>query len=301
MGLGGDDLDDDFIPDELVALSDGDEHVGGSASDPADDVRGSPSVEEGVEDNTEGGRKNMEKEKKRKRREKDKERKTKKRKLAEAADVLELDSIMAQSPAALYGYLSSKQAKTFSTMSSLELGDMQIPEASIADTTRWTGPRTLDQLVDFIAKVLPTLRTRLSQKSKSNGAPTLIFLTGAALRVADVTRVLKDKKLRGEKGGEVAKLFAKHFKLEEHVTYLKRTKVGAAVGTPGRIGKLLCETDALTLSALTHIMLDMTFRDAKKRTLLDIPETRDEVFKTVLGNPRVREAMKQGKIQIVLF
>jgi len=157
MGLGGDDLDDDFIPDELVALSDGDEHVGGSASDPADDVRGSPSVEEGVEDNAEGGRKNMEKEKKRKRREKDKERKTKKRKLAEAADVLELDSIMAQSPAALYGYLSSKQAKTFSTMSSLELGDMQIPEASIADTTRWTGPRTLDQLVDFIAKgiVLP--------------------------------------------------------------------------------------------------------------------------------------------------
>jgi len=67
-------------------------------------------------------------------------------------------------------------------------------------------------------------------------------VTGAALRVADVTRVLKDKRLRGEKGGEVAKLFAKHFKLEEHITYLKRTKVGAAVGTPGRIGKLLCET-----------------------------------------------------------
>ena len=33
-----------------------------------------------------------------------------------------------------------------------------------------------------------------------------------------------------------------YFKLEEHVMYLKRTKVGAAVGTPGRIGKLLCET-----------------------------------------------------------
>jgi len=62
------------------------------------------------------------------------------------------------------------------------------------------------------------------------------------LRVADVTRILKDKKLRGDKGGEVAKLFAKHFKLSEHVSYLKRTKVGAAVGTPGRIGKLLCET-----------------------------------------------------------
>lgn len=89
---------------------------------------------------------------------------------------------------------------------------------------------------------LPSLHTRLSQKSKANGSPTLLFITGAALRVADVTRVLKDKRLRGEKGGEVAKLFAKHFKLAEHVTYLKRTKVGAAVGTPGRIGKLLCNT-----------------------------------------------------------
>jgi protein CMS1 len=62
------------------------------------------------------------------------------------------------------------------------------------------------------------------------------------LRVADVTRTLKNQTLQGDKGGSVAKLFAKHFKLEEHVKFLKKTKVGLAVGTPGRIGKLLCET-----------------------------------------------------------
>lgn len=67
--------------------------------------------------------------------------------------------------------------------------------------------------------------------------------------MADVTRVLKSKTLRGEKGGDVAKLFARHFKLEEHVTYLKRTKIGSAVGTPGRVGKLLCETGASFLSS----------------------------------------------------
>jgi len=116
-----------------------------------------------------------------------------------------------------------------------------------------------------------------------------------------VTRILKEKKLRGEKGGEVAKLFAKHFKLADHVTYLKRTKVGSAVGTPGRLGKLLCETDALTVSALSHIILDISFRDSKNRNLLDIPETRDEVFKTVLGGPQVLQAIKEGKIQVVLF
>lgn len=70
----------------------------------------------------------------------------------------------------------------------------------------------------------------------------MIYIAGAALRVADITRVLKNKKLQGDKGGDVAKLFAKHFKLAEHVTYLKRTKIGTAVGTPGRLGKLLNET-----------------------------------------------------------
>lgn len=93
--------------------------------------------------------------------------------------------------------------------------------------------------INLVFAALPSLHTRLKQKSKTNGAPTLIFVAGAALRVADITRVIKESKLRGDKGGEVAKLFSRHFKLEEHVALLTRTKVGAAVGTPGRIGKLL--------------------------------------------------------------
>ena len=91
----------------------------------------------------------------------------------------------------------------------------------------------------FYPSATPTLKTRLGQKPKSSGAPTLLFLTSAALRVADVCRILKDKRLRGEKGGEVAKLMAKHIKFDQHVVYLRRTKIGAAAGTPGRIGKLL--------------------------------------------------------------
>ncbi|KAI0797789.1 U3-containing 90S pre-ribosomal complex subunit-domain containing protein [Abortiporus biennis] len=210
-------------------------------------------------------------------------------------------SIAAQPPLLITDYLSSMQAKTFSKMSGIELADVQIPESSIADTTMWSGSRTLDQLVEFITKTLPTLRTRLAQRPKFNGAPTLIFVSGAALRVADVTRILKDKKLRGEKSGEIAKLFARHFKLEEHVTYLKRTKIAAAAGTPGRLGKLLCDTDALSTAQLTHVILDVSYRDSKKRSLLDIPETRDEVFKLVLGCPKVIQGIKSGKIQVVLL
>jgi len=63
----------------------------------------------------------------------------------------------------------------------------------------------------------------------------------------------------------------------------------------------LSKLDALTISALSHIILDTTYRDAKQRNLLDIPETRDEVFKSVLGAPGVLQAIKADKIQVVLY
>ncbi|VDC07885.1 unnamed protein product [Peniophora sp. CBMAI 1063] len=121
------------------------------------------------------------------------------------------------------------------------------------------------------------------------------------MRGADATRALRSKKLRGEKGGDVAKLFAKHFKLEQQVAFLKKTKVGSAVGTPARLGKLLNDTDALSISALTHIVLDISHKDAKNFDVLEIPQTRDEVFKAVLGAPEVLRGIRAGKITVVLF
>ena len=78
-----------------------------------------------------------------------------------------------------------------------------------------------------------------------------------------MTRVLKNKKLQGNKGGDVAKLFAKHFKLAQHVTYLKRTKVGTAVGTPGRLGKLLNETGNASTIHFPFKVSTMTFRPSR--------------------------------------
>ncbi|KAJ4488185.1 U3-containing 90S pre-ribosomal complex subunit-domain containing protein [Lentinula aciculospora] len=272
---GGDDLDELVLDDNYLTLS-GDELD-------VDEVEDSPSQED-LPASTETIDASAHRAKKRKQREKNKERKAKRRKLTESAELEESHSIAERPPHELADYLSKMQTKAFIKSTTLELEDMRIPDSSIADTTSWTGLRTLDHLSDFIIKTLPNLHTRLSQKSKNPGSPTLLFIAGAALRVADVTRILKDKRLRGEKGGEVAKLFARHFRLTEHCSYLKRTKV-----------------DALTISALSHIMLDVSFIDAKKRNLFDIPETRDQVFKAVLGGPEVLEAIKAGKIQLVLF
>ncbi|KZT44165.1 hypothetical protein SISSUDRAFT_1068593 [Sistotremastrum suecicum HHB10207 ss-3] len=291
---GGDDLDDDFVPDDLVALSDGGEELD------------SASLESwtGVElDDQDGGEPSDQTQlKKRKRREKEKDKKAKKRKLAESNVVITPASVASQPPEALSEYLAQTHVKACPKLSSIELDELRIPAEWIADTSAWsTAPRTLDILPEFIGKVLPSLKTRLGQRPKNPGAPTLLFITGAALRVVDVVRILKAMKGSNPKAGDIAKLFAKHVKIEEQVHYLKRTKVGAAAGTPGRIGKLINDTDALSLSALSHIILDTSYVDKKNRSMFEIPETRQEVFQLVLDTKPIRDALASGKTSLVLF
>lgn len=75
------------------------------------------------------------------------------------------------------------------------------------------------------------------------------------------------------------------------MSYEKRIKLNEGISM----------ADALSLSALTHVVLDVSYRDAKNRCLFDIPETRDEIFKTVLGAPLVIERLRAGKMHTVLF
>ena len=48
-------------------------------------------------------------------------------------------------------------------------------------------------------------------------------------------------------------------------------------------------------------MIDASFRDAKNRTVLDTPETRDELFRTVLGSDAIHGLLRKGKVQVVFF
>ncbi|CEL52472.1 Protein CMSS1 OS=Danio rerio GN=cmss1 PE=2 SV=1 [Rhizoctonia solani AG-1 IB] len=206
---------------------------------------------------------------------------------------------MCQPPDALGQHLGRSLAKAFPKMSQLERDDLVIPESSIVDTTTFTLERTDSSLSEFITSTCPTLASRIAQRPKHHAAPTAIVLAGAALRVADLTRAIRP--LKGESGGEIAKLFAKHFKLKDHVAHLAKTRVGVAVGTPARISQLLAEPDALSVKALSHIVLDLTFVDTKQRSLLDIPETRVDTLRGVLGHSRIRERLLNGKTKIVVF
>jgi len=126
---GGDDLDDDFVPDDLVAMSEeeDDTHSAGG-----EDVDGTLSIDEDADTNKAGtSASQAASEKKRKRRAKEKERKAKKRKLAETLEPIEAPSVAAQAPVLVADYISSMQAKTFSKMSSIELADIQIPDREL--------------------------------------------------------------------------------------------------------------------------------------------------------------------------
>ncbi|KAG8984498.1 hypothetical protein FRB90_005298 [Tulasnella sp. 427] len=334
-----DDLEPNFMLDKNVALASDDDEDGGTTALPTkphrsledeDDfalegewngLSAQPSLSQDTED--------PKATKKRKKKERQKENKAKKRRLQEeqkeplpsSGKVEDLSrgstgpssnndhsNPANQRPADLAEYLVKMQHKTFgSGISDLELADMSIPESSIVDTSQYTKPHTKDTLPEFIRQVVPSLYARLKDKPKINGAPVALVVSGAALRVADLVRSCRP--LKGPRGGEIAKLFAKHMKVSEQVEYLQQTPISVAIGTPDRLGKLLSAEDGLKSTNLEYIVLDSTHKDAKNRTLLDIPETRKEVFASVFGHgptgssggKAVMKLVKTGKIKLIVY
>ncbi|KAI5479298.1 DEAD/DEAH box type DNA/RNA helicase [Pseudohyphozyma bogoriensis] len=191
--------------------------------------------------------------------------------------------------------LADKQSKALPKLSAIEKDDLRITESMILDTSEVTDRTTL---AGFIRSAVPTLPSTLAKPPKKPGSPRVIVVAGAALRVADLCREVKTYKT---KEIDVAKLFAKHFKLQEHVEYLNKTKVGVAVGTPNRIGKLLAETESLQLTHLSHLVLDVSHLNSKNQSLMDMFECREDLFKLVLGNKDIMSRLREGRMKIVLF
>ncbi|KAG8738735.1 hypothetical protein FRC10_006570 [Ceratobasidium sp. 414] len=239
--------------------------------------------------------------------------------------------------------------------------------------------RAFPKMSDLEREELAIPASRIAQRPKHHAAPTAIVVAGAALRVADLTRTLRPLKGEsgGEIAKKIdslaciltskpiepieravpqspscsipakltccallLQLFAKHFKLKDHIAYLAKTRVSTKLcchhlahsacqstlyllilshysysnrlslpefdylalifrNTKAKLIYLL--SDALSVKALSHIVLDMSHLDSKQRSLLDIPETRVDTLKGVLGNERISERLANGKTKLVLF
>jgi len=154
--MAGDDLDDDYAPDELVAVSedegpvelvplDGEEDVFVTADDTTD--RPNPVLPVSSDE--------AKKAKKRKRKAKDNERKAKKQRLALSDPSNPHDTTLTavQSPDELAGFLSRGQDQVLKNLSAVELDDLRIPASCIVDTRDWKNDRTLETIADFIRHI----------------------------------------------------------------------------------------------------------------------------------------------------
>jgi protein CMS1 len=125
------------------------------------------------------------------------------------------------------------------------------------------------------------------------GQPSALFLSASAVGALAMARACP---AFGE-ACRVAKLFAKHLKVEEQVAELRAAPLCIGAGTPNRVAKLF-ELGALTTERLRLVVLDVRL-DAKRRTLLDVPETAADWWALWAGHLRGRAAA--GTLRVALW
>ncbi|KAM3499267.1 hypothetical protein MY10362_007465 [Beauveria mimosiformis] len=168
----------------------------------------------------------------------------------------------------LADYLAQKIGRFGTDLSPVELSDITVSANAITDSLGFTEQRTLEKLPDFLANFC-TNPDSLAKASKNMATPHSIIVTGAGLRAADIVRAVRKF---ASKEIAVAKLFAKHMKVDEQVTFLNKTRVSIAVGTPARLSELI-DNGALSLEGLHRIVVDASHIDQKKRGVMDMKDT----------------------------
>ncbi|PWN33856.1 uncharacterized protein FA14DRAFT_190969 [Meira miltonrushii] len=222
---------------------------------------------------------------------------------------------MALQPGALAKYPVEMQAdhlrqlmrscKQFSKWTEMELDEMGVAQSMLIDTSGLDIKREADTLAQFILKAMPKVTEAIKSVKDEGvcGQPSVLVISGNAQRAADLSRSLRSlnpssdsngkEKNNGKSKGKVAvaKLFARHFKIDEQKAFLEASICPLAVGTPQRLQDLL--TNGLDLQKLRCIIIDATWTDQKQRTMLDTIETRQALF-SMLACPEF-QARLHGK------
>lgn len=121
----------------------------------------------------------------------------------------------------------------------------------------------------------------------------ILILCRSAIRAIDLIKNMGSilKKIK------VTKLFAKHKKMSEQSELLKKEKPRIAVGTPGRVLRLV-EEGILDVGNVKYLIFDME-RDSKTYHVLDNKELRKDIFDMYKNH--VHAHVQQGNTKIVLF
>ncbi|CAK7266923.1 Protein cms1 [Sporothrix epigloea] len=205
--------------------------------------------------------------------------------------------------AAAAAYLARQTRRYAAELSEVELADLSVPAAAFVDASAYPKDRTLDNLADFLEDMAALTETGTpGSKGKGKqimqtapavkGAPHTIVVTGAGMRAADLVRAVRSF---STKNNFVAKLFAKHIKLAEAVSFLEGHRTGLAVGTPARLMDLL-EQGALSVQHLRRIVVDASHLDQKKRGVLDMQDTTIPVVRW-LSRPELKSRYRSSETE----
>ncbi|CAG5129954.1 unnamed protein product [Candidula unifasciata] len=177
--------------------------------------------------------------------------------------------------------------------------DESLLEDILPDPENDFYPHNVDQLgpSEYLASILPKWKISVKKSlfMKKNGSPVLLIVTSSAIRAVELNRQIKD--FLDDKS-KVAKLFAKHMKVEDQKKFLMKTNCQVGIGTPGRL-LLLIKQGVLQLESLVAVVLDWNWRDTKLKRMADIPEVRQDVV--MLLKDSVIEAVKGSSCRLALL
>ncbi|KAG0172133.1 cms1 ribosomal small subunit [Apophysomyces sp. BC1034] len=218
--------------------------------------------------------------------------KKKKKKTRQSEDPYGHMNIWTESVATQYAYVADRQKKALPKLSTVEHEEQALVEEAFVNNEKFTSEHVLDALPNYI-KFGVAAHKKLAKAPTELASPVALVITHSAVRAVDLVRALKEF----NETAKVAKLFAKHMKIEEQIYYLEKQPLHLGVGTPNRI-KALVDQGHLRLDRLELVVVD-TERNAKRFNIFDNDTVRGDLF-SFLGS-HVADRMRKNQTKLGLF
>ncbi|KAF7729860.1 cms1 ribosomal small subunit [Apophysomyces ossiformis] len=216
----------------------------------------------------------------------------KKKKARQSDDPYGHMNIWTESVETQYGYVADRQKKALPKLSAVEYEEQALVKEAFVNNEKFTSEHVLEALPNYIKFGVATHK-KLAKAPTELARPVALVITHSAVRAVDLVRALKEF----NQTAKIAKLFAKHMKVEEQIYFLEKQPIHLGVGTPNRI-KALIEQGHLHLDRLELIVID-TERNAKRFNIFDNDNVRGDLF-SLLGS-HIADRMQKGQTKLGLF
>jgi hypothetical protein len=154
--------------------------------------------------------------------------------------------------------------------------DFTYPGLDESSTTKSAKNKKICPFVRALSANMPGYKKMLLSKVASKedfGCPLLLVLCSSAIRATQIIKSMCAKLIKCK----IAKLFAKHFKVEEQMEMLSKEYSPIALGTPNRVAKLI-ELGALSLRRTVLVLVDVT-PDSKQFNILTLNEVKHDFYR----------------------